>query len=274
MIIMFLQDIHSILLKKLSPKSFKLNSEIYGLQYGKNRINNIIKKVMLTIDLSIEALHFAVRNKVSLIISHHSLTKESINTFNQNLINKLTLLTKYPISIFVLNSSFIAAEGGVSETIAEALYLNVEKTFEIKNYKGIKVPIGRICTPKYYLRKDQKMTMERLLKRIKTNIELSHVLYVGNLKTLINKICIVGGDTPNIKYLKKALKLGCDCYISAKINYMDAIFGRDMGLALIEASHYKIEILALKKLSNILSLEFPHVEFLLFESGDPFQISF
>ncbi len=271
---MFLQEIQSIILEKFFPKSFKLNSEIYGLQYDQNRVNKLIKKVMLTIDLSIGALHFAVKNKVNLIISHHSLIKEPIKTFNQNLINKLTFLTKYPISIFVLNSSFIAAEGGVSETIAEALYLNLERTFEIKNHRGIKVPIGRICTPKYYLKKDQKMTLEYLLKRIKTNLELTHVSYVGNLKTTVNKICIVGGDTSNINYLKKALNLECDCFISAKINYTDAIFGRDTGLALIEASHYKIEILTLKKLSNILSLEFPYVEFLLFESGDPFKISF
>ncbi|MHA2183126.1 MAG: Nif3-like dinuclear metal center hexameric protein, partial [Promethearchaeota archaeon] len=198
----------------------------------------------------------------------------TIHTFNQNLVNKLTLLTKYPISIFVLNSSFIAAEGGVSETIAKALYLNLEKTFEIKNYKGVKVPIGRICSPKYYLKKDQKMTLGDLLKRIKTNLELTHVLYVGNLNSTINKVCIVGGDTPNIKYLRKAMNLKCDCYISGKIDYTDAIFGRDTGLTLIEASHYKIEILALKKLFNILSLEFPYVEFLLFESGDPFKIAF
>ena len=271
---MFLREIQSILLEKFSPKSFKLNSEIYGLQYGQNRINKTIKKVMLTFDFSIKALHYAVKNKVNLIISHHSLIKDSIKTFNQNLVNKLTLLTKYPVSIFVLNSSFIAAEGGVSETIAKALYLNIEKIFEIKNYKGVKVPIGRICSPKYYLKRDQKMILEDLLKRMKTNLELSHVCYVGHPKTTINKICIVGGDTPNIRYLQKALNLECDCYISGNINYMDAIFGRDARLTLIEASHYKIEILALKKLSNILSLEFPYVEFLLFESGDPFKISF
>jgi putative NIF3 family GTP cyclohydrolase 1 type 2 len=184
------------------------------------------------------------------------------------------LLTKFPVSIFVLNSSFIAAEGGVSETIVKALYLNLEKTFEVKNYKGVKVPIGRICSPKYYLKKDLKMTLEYLLKRIKTNLELTHVLYVGNLKTIINKICIVGRNTPNMKYLKKALELGCDCYISGKISHIDAIYGRDAGLTLIEASDYKIKILALKKLSNILSLEFPYVEFLFFESGDPFKVFF
>ncbi|MFX1480698.1 MAG: Nif3-like dinuclear metal center hexameric protein, partial [Promethearchaeota archaeon] len=123
---MLLQEIQSILQNKLIPKKFRLNSELYGLQYCQNRTNKLIKRVMLTIDLTIEALHYAVKNKVNLIISHHSLIKNPIEEFNQNIINKLTLLTKYPISIFVLNSAFIAAEGGVSETIANALYLNIE----------------------------------------------------------------------------------------------------------------------------------------------------
>ena len=94
---MLLQEIQSILINKLSPKIFKLNSEIYGFQYNQNRVNKSIKKVMLTLDLSIEALHFAVKNKVNLVISHHGLINNSINKFNQNLINKLTLLTRYPI---------------------------------------------------------------------------------------------------------------------------------------------------------------------------------
>ena len=269
---MFLQEIQSILINKLSPKIFKLNSEIYGFQYNQNRVNKSIKKVMLTIDLSIEALHFAVKNKVNLIISHHGLTDNSIKKFNQNLINKLTLLTRYPIAIFVLNSSFIAAEGGVSETIANALYLNLERTFDIKNSKGIKIPIGRICTPKHYLNDNQIMTLENLIKRVKTHLDLTHVSYVGDIKKTIKKICIVGGDTPNKRYLKKASDLGCDCYISGRIDYFGAIFSRDIGLTLIESSHYKIEILALKKLGNILSLEFPYVEFTLFESLDPYRI--
>jgi len=271
---MFFQEIQSILINKLSPKIFKLNSEIYGFQYNQKRVNKSIKKVMLTIDLSIEALHFALKNKVNLIISHHGLINNSINKFNQDLINKLTLLTKYPIAIFVLNSSFIAAEGGVSETIANALYLNLERTFDIKNNKGIKIPIGRICTPKYYLNNDQKMTLEDLIKRIKTHLDLTHVSYVGDLKKLIKTICIVGGDTPNLLYLRKASALDCDCYITGRIDYFGAIYSRDIGLTIIETSHYKIEILALKKLCNILSLEFPYVEFTLFESFDPFRIYF
>jgi len=268
---MLLQEIQSILKKKLSPKIFRLDSEIYGFQYNSKKNNRIIKKVMLTVDLSQEAIFFALKNKMNLIISQHGLINKPTSTFEHVLINKLTLLTKYPISIFILNSSFIAAEGGVSETIANALYLNVKEMFEIRNFKGIKVPIGRICTPKSYMNEKKLLSLEDLIKRIKVNLNISYVIYIGDLNKSIRKICIVGGETPSVHYIKKALRKECDCYITGNINYSDAIYSRDIGLSIIEISHYKNEIIALKKLCNILSLEFPYAEFILFESNDPFK---
>ncbi|MFX1312708.1 MAG: Nif3-like dinuclear metal center hexameric protein [Promethearchaeota archaeon] len=269
---MLLQEIKSILKNKLSPRIFKLDSELYGLQYNSKRTNRVIKKVMLTVDLSREVILFAIKNKVNLIISHHGLIEKSTSTFDKVLIDKLTLLTKYPISIFILNSSFIAAEGGVSETIANALYLTIEEMFEINNYKGNKIPIGRICTPKLYMNETKIMSLENLIKRIKVNLNNSYVIYVGELNKQIKKICIVGGSTPSVYYIKKALKKNCDCYISGNINYIDAVFSKDIGLSIIELSYYKNILLAMKKLCNILSLEFPYVEFILFESKNPFKL--
>jgi len=268
---MLLQEIKAILKNKLSPKPFRMSSEIYGIHYGKSNNSKLIKKVMLTIDLSLQAIHFALKNKVNLIISHHSLIDKPIKKFNQIIINKLSLLSKYPLSIFVLNSSFIAAEGGISDTIVEVLYLKLGTIFQVKNNKGIKIPIGRICSPMIYLNKKHPFTLENLIKRIKTNLGLDYVSYVGDLKSVIKKICIVGANISNIDHIKKAMNLGCDCYISGKINYFDAIFARDRGLNLIETSYYKNGLLAMKKLSNILSLEFPQVEFIIFESKNPIK---
>ncbi|MFX0000706.1 MAG: Nif3-like dinuclear metal center hexameric protein [Candidatus Hodarchaeota archaeon] len=266
---MQLREITVLITNKLSPKMFRMDSEIYGLHYDKSNCNKLIKRVMLTVDLSLEAIHFALKQKVNLIISNHSLFNNPIRKFKQNLINKLSLLSKYPISIFVLNSSFIAAEGGVSDTLVNALYLKIENVFEIKSVNGIKIPIGRICSPIQYLNKKHSFTLENLIQRIKINLNLNSVPFVGDLKKQIYKICIVGGHISDVNSIKKAMNLGCDCYISGKIEYFDAVFARDMGLSLIETSQYKTEIIAAKKLCNILSLEFPEVEFLLFESKNP-----
>ena len=88
-----------------------------------------------------------------------------------------------------------------------------------------------------------------------------NISYVGDLNREIKKICIVGGDTYDIKYLQKALKHNCDCYISSNIKYNEALFAKDIGLSLIELSYYKSGIISLKKLYNVLSLEFPYDEF-------------
>ncbi|MFW9784661.1 MAG: Nif3-like dinuclear metal center hexameric protein, partial [Candidatus Heimdallarchaeota archaeon] len=94
----------------------------------------------------------------------------------------------------------------------------------------------------------------------------------GDLNRNIERICIIGGNKPDINYISKSLKEGCDCFISGSITDFEAIYGKEMGISLIEASQYKIKILALRKLCNVLSLEFPFVEFLLFESKEALKI--
>lgn len=46
----------------------------------------------------------------------------------------------------------------------------------------------------------------------------------------------------------------------------------DEGINLIKICKNNNEIIALKKLSNYLSLEFPYSEFMVFESKSPFDI--
>jgi len=266
---MNLEEIKSLLEKKLSPKIYKLGSEVYGFHYGQKNKEKIVKKVMLTVDLTLDSIHFAIKNKVNLIISNHGLISKPIKKFDPTLINKLSLLSKYPISIFVLNSSFIAAEGGISETIMDILYLKLDRTFSVKNNNGHTVPIGRICIPKAYINGEKSMKLEDLLKRVKNNLQVNSITYVGDLNKIINKVCIVGSESFFMAYLKKAINYKCDCFISGAINHSIASYAKDLGLSLIQISHYKSDFLALKKLSNLLSLEFPYDEFIMYNSIDP-----
>lgn len=268
---MYLEEIRIILEKQLSPKIFKLDSEFYGLQYGNHKKNQIIKKVLLTLDLSLDAIHYAIKNKFNLILSHHGLINKSIKQFNSILINKLSLLSKYPISIFVLNSTFLAAQNGIIDTMIEALFLKIENMFTIKNKIDVKVPIGRICRPQLYSAGKKRFCVEDLIKRIKINLEIDFVSYVGDLKKEIKRICVIGTPRNKISYIEKAIKYGCDCYLSRNVNHFIANFARDAGVCLINISHYKSEIIGMKKLCNVLSLEFPYNEFYCFESRDPIK---
>lgn len=264
---MLFEEINSLLRDKLSPEEYKLKNEYYGLQYRNKNSKNVIKKVMLTLDLNLVAIHFATLNKVNLIISYRGLISKPVQYFNQNLVNKLSLLSKYPVSIFVLTSSFIAVEGGISDIIMEVLYLDLDKTFDVINDNGEIIPIGRIGLPKSYPNQNMPLKLEDLLKRINVNLEVEKICYVGDLNKPIKRISIIGGRFINIKYLEKAINLGCDCFISCKFNYKEALYARDIGLCLIKIPHYNCEIKAMRRLCNILSLEFPNDEIFLYESS-------
>jgi putative NIF3 family GTP cyclohydrolase 1 type 2 len=249
-----------------------MNSEFYGLYYGQVNGKKHVKRLMFTVDLNLESIHYAIRNKINLIISLHGLSKEPITNFNQPLINKLTLLSKYPLLVFILNSSFVAAEGGISDTLMEALHLKLEKPFNIKNSKSEKVPIGRICLPNSYTQPEKALTIENLLTRIRSNLNTDQILFVGETSAEVNRICVVGKDTIDLNYLKKALNNGCDCLISGNLNQNIARYAKDTGLNLIGISLFNCNTIALRRLHNFLSLEFPHDDFYFFEAQNPIQV--
>jgi putative NIF3 family GTP cyclohydrolase 1 type 2 len=269
---MIFNDINLFLRKKLFPEIFLLKNSFYGLQYGNPKQNKVINKILLTLDLNIQSIHFALLNKINLIISYRGLLNTSIQKFNQNLINKLSLLSKYPVSIFVLDSTLVAAEEGISDTIASTLYFDIEKTFNITNGEGNHIPIGRICYPKEYFMNRGVLDLEQILKRIKSNFEIECLSYVGDLNKPIKKVCIVGSDLIDIKVLENIKKLGCDTYISCGINYDVAIYAKEVGLNLIKIPNYNCEIKTLRKFCNFLSLEFPNDEFFTFDSNNLINI--
>jgi dinuclear metal center YbgI/SA1388 family protein len=271
-ILLLLETIENYLNEKVAPKAYLIHPEIHGLHYDHSNKRKLIKKVMLTVDLTMEAIHEAVKNKTNLLLSHHGLFEYSINKFSKELINKLNLLTRYPISIYVLNSPFIAVECGISETIMELFSLKLENVFEIENSEGLLVPIGRICEPIYYSDRKREFTLEMMIKRIKANLNQRSVRYAGNLTKSVHKICIVGGDFFNPMYIRKAIEYGSECYISSTIDHTSAKLALDLGINIIEVPHFDCELVALKKLKNILSLEFPEIEFTVFDSKNPIDI--
>ena len=268
---MLLDEIVTLLEKKLSPKVYNFKEDTYGIHYGQQSKKKIIKKIMITADLSLESIHYALKKKINLIISLNGLISKPITQFNSDLINKLTLLSKYPINIFVLNQSFIAAEGGISDTIMNALYLKFDKPFFAKSVDNNLIPIGRLCFPNIYPNCEKSFNMEDLLMRIKSNLEIENIFYVGNLQRSIEKICIIGGEFLIVEYLQELHDLGCNCLITGEINDNIAKFAKEKGICLIKLPLFKIKILALRKFYNILSLTYPNDNFFFFEAENPLK---
>ncbi|TFG17252.1 MAG: hypothetical protein EU531_03910 [Promethearchaeota archaeon] len=269
---MHLDEIELFLKKEIAPEQFRKDSEIYGFHYGNYSKSKLIKKVMLTMDLNLNALHFAAKNKINLIISLNGLIKDSIKNFKPDLINKLSVLSKYPLTIFVLGSAFYAAEGGILDMILDILYLKLDSPLELKNQHGFKIPVGRICIPNFYPGTNETFTLEKLINRIDSNLKIKPILYLGKLKKEVNSICVIGTEGLFLKYYDEFFSEDCDCFITESTNKSIISLAFDLGINLIEFSFFNCEILALKKLCNYLSLKFPYDEFYLFNSNNPLKL--
>lgn len=269
---MHLEELIEIIEKKYAPIIDNLNSEIYGIQYGDPESKKDIKKILFTNDLTIDSIYHALKHKANLIITLNGLFKNPIIKISENLKKKLILLSKFPILIYVLNKSFDYMEGGLLDTLIESLYLQIDKILYEKIGKNKNIPIGRICiiNEKGTLK---DITLEKLLERIQVNLNMKSVSFLGELDSSIERICVVSENFLNSKVniIEKTYHKIYDCYISSNFNYQEIIHAKDMGLSLIKIPSYYNEIIALKKLSNCLTLEFPYDEFFVYESSSIFN---
>ena len=268
---MKLEEIAHQLEYSLSPKVFTLEDEFYGIQYGIMNYKNI-KRVLLTLEVNINTIHYAIKNKINLIISIKGLFQNKIQYISNNLTKRLNLLSKYPILIFIINSSFIAAEGGISDTIMEVLSLKLERILEVDTNINKKVPIGRVCSPKPYPSEKAGLSLDALIKRIRNNFENPNIPYIGDLNKRIKNICVIGGRFLDTSHLERAPEDDINCFITNKIDHLDFGYVKELGLSLIQVPYHKSAILAIKRLYNLLSIEFPQDEFFLIQSDDPLKI--
>ncbi|NLB33860.1 MAG: Nif3-like dinuclear metal center hexameric protein [Tissierellia bacterium] len=92
-----------------------------GLQIGSKMV--YINKIMLTLDLDLEAAEYAVNEKVDLIITHHpfffsSIKKIDTDTYDGKIIK---MLIQNNINLYSMHTSYDMAEKGVNYDLARKL---------------------------------------------------------------------------------------------------------------------------------------------------------
>ncbi|MGI6224751.1 MAG: Nif3-like dinuclear metal center hexameric protein [Peptococcales bacterium] len=82
-------------------------------------------------------------------------------------------------------------------------------------------------------------TLEQLIEKVKTVLNIKGIRYVGDLNTPVKKVAVCGGSGASL--LKTALQKGAQVFITGDIKYHEAQDAESMGLALIDAGHFATE---------------------------------
>lgn len=231
-----------------------------GLQFGSGE--DIVKGVLMCLDVTDKVIDEAIDKKANVIISHHPfMFSPLLNlSYDSNFGKKLVKIINNRINIMAFHTNYDVGLEGMNDVLAQKLGLsNIHyTTVEIDNNSLIRV--GE-C---------EKIMLREYCDVVKNNFEQKTIKVAGDLNKTISKVAIVGGSGSSEFY--EALKIGADVLITGQLPHHLGIEAIENGFALIEVSH-AIEFYGVEALYDKLKNEFKEIKFGLYDVDyDPFKI--
>lgn len=222
--------------------------------------NKEVKKALFCMDVTPEAIDFAVDNGYDLIVSHHPLIFKGIKSVSGDfgIPSRIIKLIKNDISVMSFHTRFDSVEGGVNDALVEL--------FELSNVEKIEcdgAPLMRVGDlPK-------EMYLDDFVMLVKEKLGCEHLNFAANSEK-VHRLAVVGGGGGS--YIKDAHYAGADTYLSGEIGYHNLTDCKDNHINLVEAGHYYTENPALKNLSEFVLEADSSIKCDFFESNTIKQI--
>ena len=234
-----------------------------GLIIGRRDLE--VAKVLLALEITDDVVREAATYGVDAIITHHPAIWEPLRQINDTTPRGRRLLTliERHIAVYSAHTNLDACDGGINDMLFDMFGLtNKEKFSKV----GEDVYMGRVGELPH------DMTLAEFARVVQQKLDLPAALYVGDGNAKVGKVGIIAGGSSNAKLLKEASEAGCDTFLTADIRYVSAVLAMDMGLNLIEATHYGSEIIFAEGLLLYLQKSLPDVEFIVSKiKGQPFK---
>lgn len=226
------------LLDSLIPPSLSCEWDNDGIMCMPNA-EEAVGGILLTLDITSEAIDYAVKNRMNLIISHHPLVFRPLKGLStlDYVGKRLVRLTEKGIAAFTFHTRLDAVVGGVNDALAERLGLIDTEPFGPDGEK-----IGRIG----YVKPSDLVTFAN---DVKERLGCPYVT-VSDAGNKIHRVAVLGGAGKD--YVISALKSGADSYVTGEMDYNSLLDSREMGLNVILAGHFYTENPVLEKLKNMI----------------------
>jgi dinuclear metal center YbgI/SA1388 family protein len=196
-----------------------------------------VKKVLVTLDVTDEALHYARDNGFDVILSHHPMIFKGLKAVCDNSLtgSRAVFAIKNGISVISLHTRLDAGICGVNDCLAKLLDLT-----DIAVFGDDECPtLGRIGTT--------DSTSEDFISNLKNALGIKKVS--AYLTRDIKRVAVVGGSGKDFIY--PAIAAGADTLVTGECSYNAALDAASSGLNIIEAGHYATEFPVCQRLKEL-----------------------
>jgi len=263
-------------------KNLALDWDKTGLIVG--NIQKDIRKILITLDLTDSVIREAIRAKADLLLSHHPLLMEPIDSFldSNSLGSKLLEIIKNSMAVYTAHTNYDIMPEGLNAIFAKKLGLAgikaaclepacvseahpseetayVISRIENKLAEGGLGIIGELDVP---------VKLPVFFKKVKENLAISGFRWIAGKKrskmtgefqresATVKKILVINGSANSFTQRIAVSDFDCDVVIVGELNYHSALEITESGKIIIEIGHGDSEKFAVEGMYDILNRYF------------------
>lgn len=198
------------------------------------QLDDELSGILLCVDPSDDALSRAIESDCNLIVSHHPLMIDAIDSVVDDDPEKRVIMRAINnnVAIYAAHTNVDSMAGGLNDEFVKLL--NLKKPEPIVPDEGDEtVGLGRVGALR------EPMTLEAIESELREELELTKLECLGEPDTEVETIAVCtgsGGDFISHPSVRSA-----DLFVTADVKHHDAMDARDRGLNLINLDHYEME---------------------------------
>ncbi|MBQ8399269.1 MAG: Nif3-like dinuclear metal center hexameric protein [Clostridia bacterium] len=214
-----------------------------------------VKKVLIALDCSNEAVKKALLGGYDVILTHHPLLFKGLSALvpDNPLSARALLLYEKGISVFSFHTRLDCAEGGVNDRLCALLGLQNCTSFDVEG-----LPMGRMG------KFEEPMDGRALAALLKEKLGCT-AISAGCPDKKIKKLAVLGGSGG--EEWKSVRALGADGSLTGEAKYHDQCDAAEAGLCMLVAGHDYTEKPVCVSLLQELGTICPDVQADVFEKG-------
>ncbi len=220
-----------------------------------------VHRVLVTLDITEDAVQTAIQKKADVIISHHPLLFRGIKhmTATDPVTRRCIALCRVGIAAISFHTRLDALPGGVNDALATTIGLT-----EVIPYESQGIAMGRMGIL------SQEMTAEQFASHVAKQLNAPSVLLADTGRP-VRRVAVLGGSGGDD--IQAALAAGADTYVTGEASYHHMVDAPEMGLNLIVAGHFYTEQPVCQTLANMIRATLPDAQIELFISNKTKTIS-
>lgn len=221
------------------PKTLSCSWDNDGIMVSPS-LDAEVKRVLLSLDATYEAVSYAADYGYDTLITHHPMLFRGAKSVSETNLSgrRIIRALSSDVTVMSFHTRLDACEGGVNDELMKRLGFVTTGAF------------GDEESPMLARFADiPPMTARELACLVRDKLGCTAVRLNGKADAVVRKIGVCGGDGKDFIY--PAMSAGCDAFITGDAGYNMAGDAQEEGIVTIEAGHYHTEAPVLSVLERL-----------------------